>query len=819
MTTTDRDVADHHAAGALADELPYWGWLPDDRTCLTRSGELVTLARLSPTVLDGRTPAQLDAVLDRWQRMLSGVDARTRIYFYLLRRPAVFPDADTGLSAVADLGQRKRRAFLASRVQSIETYLAWCYDPRLRTAAKGRSHQPWWKTYVTTWMDRRRNPHESLYLREQIEDAAARFRQLVDASRTLVADLTPLEVLPAHAGSRLLSALINKPGGTPWDGATGSGMNWRLATSELEAERRHLRLDGDPVILYSLLSPPSRATANLLNDLYCLDSVMTVSLEWRPWDLDAARRKIRGAQRHYFSKRYSMMAHVQETEGSANAMVDRAAEVESGRLGDALVELETEGVAYGDLALTIALHGPLEQTERLDGDILRIFAAHDAKVIREGYGQLPAWFCRLPAQPRKRQVRSVFLSAGAAACLAPIYGPPVGQARSPHLGRAALAILETQWQTPFYYDLFHGDVGHTLVLGATGAGKSFTLNFLLVQALQYHPRILILDLGGSYRWITRFVGGGYLELSPDDASGGGGFRLRPFSLPPSERTWQFLTGWMLRLLRIGGWTVSGPDPSEIRARIEDLYAFPPARRTMTVLVKSLPAAMWPAMGRWHGAGAWGRYFDNPADGEDLKLADWQVIDLAGAAEHADLCEAALFYLLERLRLTLEHPDETGRVKLMVVDEAWRYLRDPAVLAYLAEAAKTWRKKNAALIMATQSAVDVTGTAGAEALLESMPTKLFLANPELPDTAAEIFRLNPSEVATIRGLVSKQELYLRRPNMAATVRLEVDPESYWLYTSSARDSARRAEAVERYGLEAALNHLAYPAGPHERTKTP
>ena len=249
------------------------------------------------------------------------------------------------------------------------------------------------------------------------------------------------------------------------------------------------------------------------------------------------------------------------------------------------------------------------------------------------------------------------------------------------------------------------------------------------------------------------------------------------------------------MLRIGGWTVTGSDPSEIRARIEDLYAFPPARRTMTVLVHSLPAAMWPAMGRWYGSGAWGRYFDNPADGNDLDLADWQVIDLAGAAEHEDLCEAALFYLLERLRLTLENPDETGRVKLMVVDEAWRYLRDPAVLAYLAEAAKTWRKKNAALIMATQSAVDVTGTAGAEALLESMPTKLFLANPELPEKAADIFRLNPSEVATIRGLVSKQELYLRRPNMAATVRLEVDPESYWLYTSSARDSARRAEAVE------------------------
>ena len=110
MTTTDLDVADHHAAGALADELPYWGWLPDERTCLTRRGELVTLARLTPTVVDGHTPEQLDAVLSRWQRMLSGIDSRTRIYFYLLRRPATFPDADTGLSAVAALGQRKRRA-------------------------------------------------------------------------------------------------------------------------------------------------------------------------------------------------------------------------------------------------------------------------------------------------------------------------------------------------------------------------------------------------------------------------------------------------------------------------------------------------------------------------------------------------------------------------------------------------------------------------------------------------------------------------------------------------------------------------------------
>ena len=212
------------------------------------------------------------------------------------------------------------------------------------------------------------------------------------------------------------------------------------------------------------------------------------------------------------------------------------------------------------------------------------------------------------------------------------------------------------------------------------------------------------------------------------------------------------------------------------------------------------------MGRWHGSGAWGRYFDNAADADDLNFKDWQVIDMAGAAEHEDLCEAALFYLLERLRLALENPDETARVKLMVVDEAWRYLQDPAVLSYLAEAAKTWRKKNAALIIATQSAVDVTGTAGAEALLESMPTKLFLANPDLPDKAAETFRLNPSEVNTIRGLIPKRELYLRRTDAAGILRLEVDPASYWLYTSSAVDAQKRAQAVRDYGLVEAIEHL-------------
>ena len=138
----NREILDYESAGALAEELPYWGWLEDGRSCLTRGGELVSLARLSPTVLDGHTPEQLDRILARWQRMLSGLDSRTRLYFYLLRRPSQFAAGAAGQSSdVAALSQRKRRAFLAERVQEVQTYLAWCHNPQLSSASKERLEQ------------------------------------------------------------------------------------------------------------------------------------------------------------------------------------------------------------------------------------------------------------------------------------------------------------------------------------------------------------------------------------------------------------------------------------------------------------------------------------------------------------------------------------------------------------------------------------------------------------------------------------------------------------------------------------------------------
>ena len=163
----------------------------------------------------------------------------------------------------------------------------------------------------------------------------------------------------------------------------------------------------------------------------------------------------------------------------------------------------------------MAIHGPIELTPRA---WTGIFGASSLAMMRRGSARDTASFppgsqdCQ--GNPGGGKYDPCLYRRASTACMAPIFGPPVGTPQSAHLRAEALAILETGWRTPYHYDLFAGDVGHTLVLGATGAGKSFSLNFLLVQALQYDPRILILDLGGSYRWLTQFLGGGYMELSP-----------------------------------------------------------------------------------------------------------------------------------------------------------------------------------------------------------------------------------------------------------------------------------------------------------------
>ena len=796
-------------AAPLHRQLPWLGFV-DSGVVITKRGELLTGARLSGAPFECRAAVDLEYVGLRWTRALKSLAPGWRIRWQVCKRRLDSLPHRTLDDPLAERARRVRRAHLLGKgLYSIECFVFWMWDPKLApTAASGGGKSPA-KTLLSRaalWFSPERTKQ---VLASHVDAACVRFESSVASFRGLVNDVTHLDPLQGEELFRALALSSNsRSAASTARSLSPHGLDRQLALSDVEGYRDHLQLDAERVETYALLDPPAASRAHLFGEILDLDAELDLVCEWCREDTAKSRRRIRSARRHYHQKRYSMLAHASAGDAppqAQGALEDRAAEAEAVQLGEALRELEVDGMPFGEHSLCIALRGPDSgQIEAVRPELLRIAAAADARFHRETYNGLNAWFAMAPGN-HGRQLRHNYLSAAVAADLAPLWAVSEGEPRDEHLGDEHLAIFETSRRTPYYYAAHAGDIAHTLVIGATGSGKSFLLNFLLAQGRKYDPRVCILDLGGSYRQLTELVGGAYLQLQLD--SGGLPCKLNPFrALDPTAENIQFLVSFVRMLLDIEGKQCDAAERAELRAQIQALYELEPEVRTLSSLHGLLPASLRGPLGAWVEGGAWGSVFDNTED--SLTLADWQAIDLAGAADKPELARALLYYLLHRLGSVITAPEELGRWKVLVVDEAWRFLADPLIGAYLGEGLKTWRKSNAGVVLATQSPGDATGNASlCRTVAESCLTKIFLANPELdPSDYAEAFGLRPAEAEAIRALVPKRQLLLHRPGFAQVLELSVDPRSYWLYTTNPVEAARRRDAIRALGFEQGLDSL-------------
>src|SRR3546814_1759056 len=98
----------------------------------------------------------------------------------------------------------------------------------------------------------------------------------------------------------------------------------------------------------------------------------------------------------------------------------------------------------------------------------------------------------------------------------------------------------------------------------------------------------------------------------------------------------------------------------------------------------------------------------------------------------------------------------------MIDEGWLALDDPLFGRQLKEWLKTWRKKNAIFVFATQSLADIEGSSIAPAIIESCPTRLFLANERAlePQIAGiyQRFGLNDRQIEIIASATPKRDYY-------------------------------------------------------------
>ena len=101
----------------------------------------------------------------------------------------------------------------------------------------------------------------------------------------------------------------------------------------------------------------------------------------------------------------------------------------------------------------------------------KVFAGHDGALYEESYNLLNAWLAVVPGNAAHNLRRLPLLNTNVAD-LSFLFTLHTGQRTSAHLGgRECLAVFETEHQTPYFWNLHYDDVGHTLVLGATGSGQ------------------------------------------------------------------------------------------------------------------------------------------------------------------------------------------------------------------------------------------------------------------------------------------------------------------------------------------------------------
>ena len=254
-----------------------------------------------------------------------------------------------------------------------------------------------------------------------------------------------------------------------------------------------------------------------------------------------------------------------------------------------------------------------------------------------------------------------------------------------------LLWARTDGSTPFRLCLHEGDVGHTLVVGATGAGKSVLIGLLLAQWRRYAgARTVTFDVGYSHYVSGRAMGAAHYDLAGPLAAG------RPVEMQPLRdvdrpevRTWA--VDWVESLVELQGQALTPEERGRVAHAVGLLAENPPEGRTLTALLVNLGTERLRALVRPYTLeGAYGQLFDADRDSFGGGEARHQVVELSHLVGMSDrVLVPALTYLFRRVEEGLD-----GSPTLIVIEEAWAALMHGRFADRLRQWLLTLRKRNA-----------------------------------------------------------------------------------------------------------------------------
>jgi len=811
MLSLKRIFKNYEETGSLSELVNLYGFIGPE-VFLTKTGEVGVILEVRGVDYECLDGAAIDGLTKRLESALKLFSDDYRVYQYLFKRNNETIPYKLYGNPVVDTAIRNRIAYLGKKADtlfSLSLYYVVLYQgPRI-------SH-----TLGSTLAEFPKNPRKAvaelcahffakkqvLRLGQEIDRAAATLLLKAQSFILQVSDFLAVRLLGKQEAFRVLKKTLNfhpdklELAKLKYD----TFLDYYLCESHLECHRGHLRVDDYYVKVLTLKEPSSRSFPLIFKRLLEVEASYTVVTEWKREDSGKTRRAIQMKRRHFHNTKRSFFSQVNMNDGPAqDVLLDDSKESQVRELGEGIKEIELHGNYFGQFSLTVVIYDlDRAKVDRACAEFYKVFSVHDAQLYEENYNLLNAFLAAVPGN-HAFNLRSLYLLNTNYADFSFLFTLDGGEPRNRHLRQEYLAVLETNHHTPYFLNLHYRDVAHTMILGRTGAGKSFLLNFLITNLQKYDPHTFIFDLGGSFESLTQLFGGSYIRVGLESED----FKINPFSLPPTKENLDFLALFLKVLIQ--GSRAGELDPAierDLYHQIENLYAIDPALRTLGVLANTLGHDLGSRLAKWTRGGQFGFLFDNAAD--TVSFSRFQCFDFQRMSQYPELLEPLLFYILHRANAVISDRQITSVFKAFFIDEAWVFLKNPSIQRYVVEALKTWRKHNAAMVLSTQSLDELKRSDILDVIIESCATKIFLANPDMDrDLYRRQFHLNENEVELISGLIPKQQFLIKTPELGKVANLTVDAKSYWLYTNDPYDNKKRKEAFDTYGFERGLEVLA------------
>lgn len=438
------------------------------------------------------------------------------------------------------------------------------------------------------------------------------------------------------------------------------------------------------------------------------------------------------------------------TDLSADEKLFKLSEVE-----DILKENAHARTGYGEQQLTVfVIADSIKHLERNVRKAVDQLFAVGIVTVREDLRFEQCYWAQLPGNFEFVK-RTTPNTTSRIAGFANMHNFPVGKAAGNYWGHA-VTTFHTASGMPYFFNFHRDNVGHTSIIGPEGSGKMVLANFLITQSMKFNPQLIYFDVTGSTPSFMEHLGGHLCRISAtgEDAADA---PMNPFSLPDNPENREFLSRWLMVLLRMAGTPIDDAQKAQLRDALEATFALPQQERTFGRFIAAL-ADRSPqtagAFSAWTKGGKYGHVFTHDIDAFQ-DHPNIIAFDMREVLPEQALLVPVFSYLLQRSMGEFQG----SRPGILMLDEAWTLLKHAHVSGNIRGWLERLTQNNTLAILATEDFEEAAIQPFNISLLEAMATQLYLPNDEPSDEYEESFGLNELELAYLEAMDKGERHFL------------------------------------------------------------